>query len=72
MREDKSLTAAELITALSRLKPDTVVYYQEHHHDYDMWFHKGFAGVEESGELAYGGIIESGDLGEFYDREDDK
>lgn len=66
--ERPSLTAGQLVQALSKLPADTVIHMPDHDSDYDIWYHWAVTGVTETGELSRGTIIDSGSLSDDEDR----
>lgn len=66
----EALTAGQLILALSKLDPDTVIHWQESDSGYGYWYDWSIGGVTDDGLLLCGEIIGSGDYEDLEDDDD--
>jgi len=70
MNTRKSLTAAELITELAKLPPDTIVTTHESDSEWMRTTVWSISAVSETGALAHGNIVDSFDDWPLDDEDD--
>lgn len=64
----QNLTASQLVTALSKLDPATVVTTCQYDGEWCYWYEYGISGIGEDGQIVQGELVRSGS---DYDDDDD-